>query len=382
LNKRTVAAVIFLVIILVAGSFSGGFFYSTFVHNRAKSSKGFDHSLLKEVLSTINNAYYDDISSRKMLNGAIDGMVESLDNPYAVYYTPKEYKHFKTSMSGHYSGIGIVIGGKKGNVKVLRVVPDAPAAKKGLKKGDLILEVDGKTTKKMNLDQAAEAIKGPSGTQVTLLTERASKRKEVKIRRAKITFPNISTKTFSKTGYINMHFFSGGVAEELKESIIKLQKKGIKNLILDLRSNPGGQLNEAVEVSSLFIDKGVVVRTKDKDKKETTYSSTGGKIFSGKLVILIGESSASASEIVAGAIQDRHRGTLVGVKSFGKGTVQQIIGLSNGGALAVPSEKWLTPNGRDITKKGITPNIVVKSKSNGTNNGYDKQLEKAKSLLK
>ncbi len=382
MNKRTVAAVIFLVIILVASSFSGGFFYSTFVHNKAKPSKGFDHSLLKEVLSTINNAYYDDISSRRMLNGAIDGMVESLDNPYAAYYTPKEYKHFKTSMSGHYSGIGIVIGGKKGNVKVLRVVPDAPAAKKGLKKGDLILEVDGKTTKKMNLDRAAEAIKGPSGTQVTLLTERASKSKKVEITRAKITFPNISTKTFSKTGYINMHFFSRGVAEELKESIIKLQEKGIKNLILDLRSNPGGQLNEAVEVSSLFIDKGIVIRTKDKDKKETTYSSTGGKIFSGKLVVLIGESSASASEIVAGAIQDRHRGTLVGEKSFGKGTVQQIIGLSNGGVLAVPSEKWLTPNGRDITKKGINPNIVVKSKSNGADNGYDKQLEKAKSLLK
>ncbi|HDZ86944.1 hypothetical protein LCGC14_1067180 [marine sediment metagenome] len=380
MKKRTITAVIFLVFLLMTGTFSGGFLYSSYIHQQSDktSAKSFDFSLLKEALSHIDETFYDDVSKSKVLDGAINGIMEALDNPYASYYPPKEFKHFKTSMAGNYSGVGIVIGGKKGQIKVLKVFESSPAKSKGLLKGEAIIAIDGKSAKKLDTEQASELIKGPEGTTVTLTLEKNKKKRDVAIKRAKITFPNISSKTFGDIGYVSMHFFNNEATKNLSKEIRALEKKNIRSLILDLRNNPGGQLDEAIDVSSLFIDKGVIVKTKNKDKEETVYSATGNKIFDNKIVVLISENSASASEIVAGAIQDRHRGTIVGVKSFGKGTVQQVVSLSNGGALVIPNEKWLTPNGRDITKKGITPDVKIKAGKGKV----DTQLEKAKSLLK
>ncbi len=380
MKKRTITAVIFLVFLLITGAFSGGFLYSSYIQQQSNktSAKSFDLSLLKETLSHIDETFYDDVSKPKVLDGAINGIMEALDNPYASYYPPKEFKHFKTSMAGNYSGVGIVIGGKKGQIKVLKVFESSPAKSKGLLKDEAIIAIDGKSTKKLDTEQASELIKGPEGTTVTMTLEKNKKKRDVAIKRARITFPNISSKTFGDIGYVSMHFFNNEATKNLSKEIRALEKKNIKSLILDLRNNPGGQLDEAIDVSSLFIDKGVIVKTKNKDKEETVYSATGNKIFDNKIVVLISENSASASEIVAGAIQDRHRGTIVGVKSFGKGTVQQVVSLSNGGALVIPNEKWLTPNGRDITKKGITPDVKIKSGKGKV----DTQLEKAKSLLK
>ena len=379
MKKRSIAAIIFLVVLLATGTFSGGFLYSSYVHQLSeKTTSDFDFSLIEETIGQIDDVYYDKISKTKVIDGAINGIIEALDNPYANYYPPKEFKHFKTSMAGNYSGVGIVIGGKKGQIKVLKVFEGSPAKSKGLKKGEEIVKIDGKSTKKLDTEQAAELIKGPENSTVILTMKNGKKQRDVSIVRAKIVMPNISSKTFGKTGYISMHFFNNNASDNLKSSILKLEKKGIKNLIIDLRNNPGGQLDEAIDVASLFIDKGVIVKTKNKNKEETVYSATGNKVFSKDLIVLISENSASASEIVAGAIQDRHRGRILGVKSFGKGTVQQVVSLSNGGALVIPNEKWLTPNGRDITKKGITPDIKIKAGKGKV----DTQLEKAKALLK
>ncbi len=364
----------------MVGSFAGGFFYSAKFHKEvaaAPSDKDFNFSLLQEAVSKIDETYYENTSKKQLLNGAIAGMMDALKNPYASYYPPSDYKDFQTSLQGNYSGIGVVIGGKKGAIKALKIFEDSPAKKAGVKSGELIAKIDGKTTEKMDTEQAADLIKGPEGTTVKLTLKTGKKERVISIIRRTITFPNVTKKLYGKIGYINMHFFNGEASRELKKAILSLQKKGMKNLILDLRSNPGGQLNEAINVSSLFIDKGVIVRTKNKEKQETVYSATGNKIFSGKIIVLVSENTASASEIVSGAIQDRHRGIVLGVKTFGKGTVQQITQLSNDGALVIPSEKWLTPNGRDITKVGVKPDIILK-----LNSKTDNQLEKAKALLK
>ena len=378
MKKQAKIAAIVIAFLLLGLAFSAGFLYSTFVHQKVKQAKGLDFSLLKEAIADIDNTFYEKPSRTKLIDGAITGVIESLGNPYASYYPPKEYEHFQTSMNGNYSGIGIVIGGKKGKVEVLKVFSGSPASKKGLKQGEMIVAIDGRSAKNMDSDAAADLIRGPENTSVRLTLQRANKKRTVAIIRKRIDFPNIESKTFGKTGYISMHFFSSGAGEKLKGAIINLQKKGIKNLILDLRDNPGGQLNEAVDVASLFIDKGIIVKTRDKEKKLTVYSATGGVIYEGELVMLINKNTASASEIVSGAVQDRHRGKVVGVKSFGKGTVQQVVPLSNSGALVIPSETWLTPGGRDISKKGIQPDIIVKDNSKTV----DKQFEKAKSLLK
>lgn len=384
MKKSAYAAVAVLIILLLIGAFSGGFLYSTFVHQTIpKPAKGFDFSLLKEVLSDIEKNYYENPSKSKLLEGAIDGIIKALNNPYAVYYSPQEYKLFKNEMSGtyNYSGIGVTIGGKPGKIKVLQVFADSPAAAKNLRKGDMVLAINGKSTKKMEVDQAVKLIRGLAGTKVRLTLQSAHRKRTVVLVRREIAYKysKIKTQTFKDTGYIWMHSFTSDIAEELKRELVKFQKKGINKLIFDLRENPGGQLSEAVDVASLFIDKGVIVRIKNRGKQETTYSATGGKIYDGRLVVLINENSASASEIVAGAIQDRHRGQVAGVRSFGKGTVQQVIPLSNGGALLIPNEIWMTPNGNHISKgKGITPDVKVELKENGA----DSQLARARSLLK
>lgn len=384
MKKSAYVAVVVLVVLLLAGAFSGGFLYSTFIHQKSfKQTKDFDFSVLNEVLSDIQTTYYENPSKTRLLDGAVNGIIKSLNDPYAAYYSPNQFKHFKDEMSGtfNYSGIGVTIGGKKGEIKILQVFADSPAAAKGLRKGDIITAIDKRSTKNMEVDAAVKLIRGLAGSKVKITLRSFHRTKTVTLIRKEIAYKysKIKDHIYGDVGYVWMHSFSTDISEDLKKAVMKLQKKGIKKLIFDLRENPGGQLNEAVDVASLFIDKGIVVRIKNKSKEETTYSATGGKIYDGKLIVLINENTASASEIVAGAIQDRHRGQIVGMNSFGKGTVQQVISLSNGGALLLPNEIWLTPNGNHISKgKGITPDVKAQIGANGD----DSQLNKAKALLK
>ena len=331
--------------------------------------------VVNEAINQLEYKYYAPVNKQKLINGAINGIVEALGNPYAQYLDPKTYNSFQTSMSGNYSGVGMSIGGKKGNVRILTVFENSPAAKAGLMKDDRITKIDEKSAASMAPDTASALIKGKSGTKVRLTVKRKEVIKTFLLIRKTIEFPNATSRMeTSSIGYVRLHSFTDNASSEVAREVNKLRKKGAKAIVFDLRGNPGGELTEAVNVSSLFIKNGMILKTQDRTKNEKTYNATGKFVFGGPLVLLVDQDSASASEIVSGALKDHHRAKLVGTKTFGKGTVQSVTILSNGGAILIPTQYWLTPDGTNISKKGITPDIVIKETS--------QQLPRALQLLR
>jgi len=298
--------------------------------------------------------------------GAIQGLLDSNGDKYATYFDAKHFQYFNEDMAGEFGGIGVLLGEKDGTAYVVEVYKDTPAFKAGIKQNDVFKSIDGVTRDRWTSEEVVKRVRGKEGTVVKLTMERPGKKDQpgtqhkYLVTRAMITFPNVrSSMKPGNVGYVRLGQFNEQATADITKAIESLKKKGAKSFVLDVRDNPGGALSQAVTVSSLFIEDGVVVRVDERGKPETVYSTQGDKITNAPLVLLINGNSASASEIVGGALQDYNRATLVGEKSFGKGSVQTIEQLSFGGAVKFTTAHYLTPKKRVINNKGLTPDIVV-----------------------
>lgn len=312
----------------------------------------------------IKSYYVEGAEDNKLIEGAIKGMFESLGDPYSVYMTKNEFKNFNEATKGSYGGIGVIVTrSEDGYVTVVAPIEDTPGERAGLKTNDKIIKVDDKEIIGIDLDAAVNLMKGKKGTQVTLTVMRDNiKEPQVfKIKREEIVLKTVKSNMMENDlGYIRISMFDEDTGSEFKRALTALEAKNMKGLVIDLRQNPGGFINQCVEVADELLDEGLIVYTEDKAKNREDYKSKKGKLDV-PFVILIDEGSASASEIVSGAVKDRKAGLLIGTKSFGKGLVQSIEQLRDGSGVKLTTQKYYTPNGISINKVGIQPDIEVKA---------------------
>lgn len=311
-----------------------------------------------------NFLWQDKIDEEKLKDGAIKGYVEGLGDKYTEYISKDEMKKFTENINGSFMGIGIymIADESSGKIIVHHPISDSPAYKAGIKAGDVIVSVDGVEYGYDELNTIADHIKGEAGTKVKLVIERDGKNIDFEIERAKIETNPITSKMFEKDiGYLNLPSFDKDVSKKLKEKIDDLTAKGAKSLILDLRNNGGGMVDECEEITDLFLDKDKTIMT-TKDKKGNVQKSVtkNKKTYDLPLVILVNENTASASEILTGALKDNNRIKVIGTKTYGKGVIQSVFNLSDGSGLKITTAEYFTPKGIEINKKGITPDIEVK----------------------
>jgi len=317
-----------------------------------------------EVFSRIESDYVEPVSDKKLLENAIRGMLSGLD-PHSAYLNPEEYKELRIGTTGQFGGLGIEVGMENGFIKVIAPIDDTPAQRAGIKAGDLIIRLDDKPVKGMTLQEAVKIMRGKPGTAITLTIVREGEDKPLKITitRAIIKIKSVKSRILEPGyGYVRITSFQSRTGEQLHKAIANLKKEGaLKGLILDLRNNPGGVLNAAVAVSDAFLDRGKIVYTDGRiEEAKMEFKATPGDVIEGvPMVVLVNAGSASASEIVAGALQDHRRAIIMGQKSFGKGSVQTILPLSNGGAIKLTTARYYTPSGRSIQAEGIVPDIVL-----------------------
>jgi carboxyl-terminal processing protease len=319
--------------------------------------------LIRKVLELIKSDYVEEnIDEQKLIYGAIEGMLKKLDDPYTRFMEPKVFKEMQVETQGEFGGLGIVISIKDRMLTVVSPIDDTPAARAGVLAGDMIIKIDGKDVIDIALHDAVKLLRGPVGSNVSIsiLREGEKDTREFELEREIIKLPSVKYWVVQPNiGYIRLTQFIQTSSEDLEKAMIDLEKNGVKSIILDLRNNPGGLLTSAVEVGRKFIPKGDIVSIKGRDGEENTYSSFFKYHPLLPLVVLINEGSASASEIVAGAVKDNKRGLLLGKKSFGKGSVQTVISLNDGSAMALTPALYYTPSGVNIHKSGIMPDIEV-----------------------
>ncbi len=317
-----------------------------------------------QVLDMVEGYYVNPITKQELIEDSIKGMLEQLD-PHSAYLTPEDFKDVQESTSGQFSGIGIEISMENGRLICVSPIEDTPAYKAGLKAGDIILEIDGEPTQDMSLMDAVKMIRGPKGSTVhlTILHEGAQMPKEVPIVRGTIPIVSVKTRIFDNDYlYVRLTRFNENTTEELRDEIRKFKKKHeLKGIILDLRNNPGGLLGQAVSVADTFIEEGLIVyiQGKDKAQRKDFFAGKNKDEVMAPMVVLINSGSASASEIVAGALQDHNRALLVGERSFGKGSVQTVIPLADGSGIKLTTALYYTPSGRSIQATGIEPDLAI-----------------------
>ncbi len=323
-------------------------------------------NLFGEVMERTKLSYVEETSDKKLIEAAINGMLVSLD-PHSSYLDEKSFKYMNEQTKGKFGGLGIEVTMENGVVKVVSPIDDTPASKAGLKSGDYITDIDGESVSGQTLNDAVDKMRGKIGTKVKLTISRQGEKPfDVTITRDEIKIQSVKSDIKNEdVAYIRVSSFTENVADGIKKAYEDAQKKTknkIRGIVLDLRNNPGGLLDQAVAVADLFLNRGEIVSTRSRNDEDTLkYSAKQGDITDGlPIVVLINEGSASASEIVAGALQDHHRAILLGEKSFGKGSVQTIIPLGEYGAMRITTARYYTPSGRSIQAKGIEPDIVVK----------------------
>lgn len=344
---------------------------------------------IEEAIDLISGSALVEKSKDELLKAAIGGILSVLDDKYTEYFTAEEYKKIMESYSGTMSGIGVVFTlDDEGQVVVVRILEDTPASRAGIMEGDIITEVDGIKIKDMDLDKVLAMIRGKEGTEVNLKIYRPEEYDiiEVTVTRAIFDVPNLVSEILEEdVGYIWYYAFQDGGAQQLDREIQKLIDGGAKGLILDLRNNPGGVLDDAVEVCDLFLDEGIIVTIRERmEDKEiiSKYSAREGKYTEISLVVLINEFSASASEVVAGALRDNKRAILVGERSYGKGVVQVIYELSDGSGIKFTTAKYFLPSGLSIDGVGINPDVLVKLEPDATEDvQLNRAIEKINTLI-
>ena len=342
-----------------------------------------DFSSLNDLQATLERKFDGDVDAQKALDGAKAGLVDSLGDPYTTYLTKEQAKELADDLKGNLSGIGAEIGFRNKLLSVIAPIADTPAAKAGLQPNDVIVKIDGKDPSSWSLEEAVSKIRGKAGTDVTLTIMRGNGTPfDVKITRADITVPSVTWKKDGDVGIITVSRFGDDTVTKVQQAATELESQGATKYVLDLRNNGGGYLQAAVGVSNVFMDNKVVVEERKGGKTTDKLSTSSGGALVGKpVVVLINGGSASASEITAGALQDQGVAKLVGEKSFGKGSVQEIIDLAGGAQLKVTVAHWFTPKGRGIDKQGIAPDVEIKMSTDDINAGKDPQLDKAKELL-
>jgi len=401
--------IIVLSALLLIGSFSGGFVAGHFTQVGALSNLPFlaGSPLLRplvtpvgsseatpdelemlfkpfwETWSLVHQQYVDQpVDDAKLMQGAISGMLGALGDEHTSYMDPVQFKDANSSLSGEYEGIGAYVDTTGEYLTIISPISQSPAEKAGVKSGDLIIAINGESMRGINPELARQKVLGPAGTEVTLTIQREGVEEpiEIKIVRAKITIASVESEMLEgEIAYLKLNTFGDTTSRELSSQLKGLMENRPKGLILDLRNNGGGYLQTAVEVTSQFVEEGVVVLEKYGDGRVEKFDATrGGLATDLPLVVLVNEGTASASEIVAGAIQDYGRGKLVGVTTYGKGSVQLWTPLSNDqGAVRITVAKWLTPKERAINKVGLTPEVVVEMTQEDYNAERDPQLESA-----
>ena len=344
--------------------------------------------LFSEVLDKINKEYVDDINQSEAMDAAINGVLQSLD-PYSAYMSPESFKNMQTETSGEFGGLGIEVGMEHGVVKVISPIDNSPAASVGVKAGDYIVKINDIQVQGKTLTEAVELMRGPVGTDIEITVRRRGEKKALTfiITRDIIEVASVKSEIIDgKTGYLRLTSFNENSGNQIKDKIKKFKKNGkVENYILDLRNNPGGLLSQAIKVSDFFLDNGEIVSTKSKRKYENRkwFAKKGDILKSSTLVVLINYGSASASEIVAGALQDHKRAILIGESTYGKGSVQSIIPLKNDGAIRLTVSKYYLPSGKSISDVGVTPDIEIDESSEEfkLNTETDNQLNFALKLL-
>jgi carboxyl-terminal processing protease len=325
-----------------------------------------DIKTFNEVFDMIKKNYVDEVNPTTLMQGAINGMVKSLD-PHSLFMTPDLYKELEVETQGHFGGIGIEIMIIKDVLTIISPIEDTPAFNAGLKPGDQIIKIDGKYTKNIDITDAVKKLRGPKDTKVTvtIMRENMTTPKDFTLTRANIQVKSIKVKKFGDNiGYIRIAAFQEKTSDDLRKELRELGAKlnPMKGLILDLRNDPGGLLTQAIEVSDIFLKSGVIVSTRGRVKSMETkaMAKNDGDEITCPIVVLVNEGTASAAEIVAGALQDNGRALVVGAQTFGKASVQTVIPLEDGSALKLTTARYYTPKGRSIQAEGITPDIIVK----------------------
>ena len=344
--------------------------------------------LFSEVLDKINKEYVDEINQSEAMDAAINGVLQSLD-PYSAYMSPESFENMQTETSGEFGGLGIEVGMEHGVVKVISPIDNSPASKVGVKAGDYIVKINDIQVQGKTLTEAVELMRGPVGTDIEITVRRRGEKKALTfvITRDIIEVSSVKSEIKDeKTGYMRLTSFNENSGDQIKNKIKEFKKNGkIENYILDLRNNPGGLLSQAIKISDFFLDNGEIVSTKSKRKYENRkwFAKKGDILKSNTLVVLINYGSASASEIVAGALQDHKRAILIGESTYGKGLVQSIIPLKNNGAIRLTVSKYYLPSGKSISDVGVTPDIEVDESSDEfrLNTETDNQLSFALKLL-
>ena len=386
---------VFISVLAAAGVFYGGLFLGqsqkmregkkfNIVNQETGKQPEIDFSPFWTTWNAVTSKYVSnkDLDGQKMVWGAVEGMVKSLGDPYSVFFPPQENKEFKDTIRGDFGGVGMEIGVKGGGIVVISPLKRTPAERAGIKAGDKILKIGEKTTLDMTAEEAARLIRGEKGTAVKLLIlpkgEEATK--EITLIRDTIIVPILDTE--EKPGgifLIKLYSFSGNSTNEFRNALREFIYSGNGKMIIDLRGNPGGFLESAVETSSWFLPVGkIVAREKFGNEEETLFRSKGYNIFNNlSLAILVNEGSASASEIMAGALKEHGVAKLVGVKTFGKGSVQELIEITPQTSLKITIAKWLTPNGVSISDQGLEPDFKVETTKKDLELENDPQMEKA-----
>lgn len=388
-----------LLVIIVSGLLVyGGFRLGEWkVARGVKSLDSINTSSMNEVLARLKTSYLktEDIDATKLMYGATEGMTKALGDPYTNFFPPVNNSRSKEDLSGNFGGVGIELGFKEKTLAVMAPVKDSPAAKAGVRAGDLILKIVdkknnvNKDTSGITLDEAVNLIRGEKGTEVilTMFREGDKQSKEVSLIRDTINVPSTELKWIdnNKVAVITVSKFGEQTLSEWSKIVTEIKTKNASGVILDLRNNPGGYLQRAVDLGSEFISSGVIVKQRDKKTTEVMNVDRAGKLIGMPMVVLINGGSASASEILAGALRERIGTKLVGEKSFGKGTVQEAQELPDGSGLHVTVAEWLLPSGKNIHGNGLDPDVLVKyiydEKNPTADNQMDKALETLKGLL-
>ena len=343
-----------------------------------------------EVLEKIKTDYVDDVDQSEIMDSAINGVLQSLD-PYSAYMSPEIFKEMQTDTRGEFGGLGIEIGMEAGVVKVIAPIDDTPAALAGIKAGDYIVKIGGEQVQGKSLMEAVKLMRGPVGTSIKLTIRRKNNKKplEFKIVRKIIEIKSVNAEILGKQknlGYIRLKSFNENSDKQFLDIVKKYEKNSkIKGYILDLRNNPGGLLNQAINITDFFLDDGQIVSTKGRNVSETRkfFAKKGDEVKGKPIIVLINNGSASASEIFAGALKDHKRAIILGESSYGKGSVQSIIPLRNGGGMRLTISKYYLPSGNSISEVGVTPDIVVEEKGSDfkINSDKDNQLNYALKLF-
>lgn len=392
MERKRKIILVFLSLILIGAVFSGGYFFGKFQATcPVCKPEEVDFSLFWETWQVLKEKFVDKekFDVQKMIYGAISGMVKSLEDPYTVFLDPDDTKRFAEDIKGTFEGVGMEIGIRKGQLQVIAPLEGTPAKEAGLRAGDKIMKVNDTLTADLTIDEAVDLIRGPKGTEVTLTIYREEwgTTKEIKIVRGVIEVPSLKWDSLEEgeIAHIKLYQFSEKASFDFRVAAIEILNSQAKKIILDLRNNPGGYLEVAQDIAGWFLERGQIVTIEDfgegKEKKE--YRARGPVLLlSYPVVILANEGSASGAEILAGALRDNRDILIIGEKSFGKGSVQELEELRGGSSLKVTVAKWLTPKGELITDKGLEPDIKVEMTEEDYEQDRDPQLDKAIEIIK